>query len=200
MTHPVTHIAMPLAALHAPDYPLETARLRLRPFNRGDVDAVFAYRSRADVSQYLSDMPMNHDECTEAVRGRIAQIALTEEGDKIVLAVEHTQSGQLIGEVSFIWRSVVDGQAEIGYIIDPASQGQGYATEAANALLRFGFETVGLHRIYARCDPRNDASWHVMERLGMQREAHLRDHVRAKGQWSEEYIYATRESDWSARG
>ena len=66
MSHSVTHIAMPLAALYAPDYPLETPRLRLRPFNRGDVDAVFAYRSRADVAEYLFDQPMSHEEVTEA--------------------------------------------------------------------------------------------------------------------------------------
>ena len=195
MTHPVTHIAMPLAALYAPDYPLQTARLLLRPFNRGDVDAVFAYRSRGDVSRYLSDLPMNHDECTEAVRARTSQIAFMAEGDKIVLAVERAADGLLIGEVSFIWRSVADGQAEIGYVLDPAYHGQGYATEAGNALLQFGFGTVGLHRIYARCDARNDASWHVMERLGMRREAHFREHVQAKGHWYEELIYAVLATD-----
>ncbi len=80
----------------------------------------------------------------------------------------------MIGEISLIWRSVEDRQGEIGYIFNPDQHGRGYATEAANAMLRYGFEELGLHRIHARCDLRNSASWRVMERLGMRREAHFR--------------------------
>jgi RimJ/RimL family protein N-acetyltransferase len=199
MSSTVTHIAMPLAALYAPDYPLQTPRLLLRPFNRGDVDAVFAYRRRADVAEYLFDQPMSHDEVTEAVRGRIGQIAFMNEGDKILLALERKDDGVLIGEVSLIWRSAADRQGEIGYILNPDHQGHGYATEAAKALLQFGFEGAELHRIYARCDARNAASWHVMERLGMRREAHFRDHAQFKGAWDEEMIYAILEDEWRAR-
>ncbi|HWA18481.1 MAG TPA: GNAT family protein [Devosia sp.] len=200
MSHSVTHIAMPPTALHAPDYPLETQRLRLRPFNRGDVDAVFAYRSRSDVAEYLFDLPMSHDEVTEAVRGRTAQIAFMNEGDKILLAVERRDDGRLIGEVSLIWRSAADRQGEIGYILNPEAQGQGFATEAGHALLQFAFEGAELHRVYARCDARNVASWRVMERLGMRREAYFREHARFKGGWDEEMIYAILEDEWRARG
>jgi RimJ/RimL family protein N-acetyltransferase len=190
---------MPVSALYAPDYPIETPRLLLRPFNRGDVDAVYAYRSRADVAEYLFDQLMSHDEVTEAVRNRTAQIAFIAEGDKILLAVERKEDSRLIGEVSLIWRSAADRQGEIGYILNPESQGAGYATEAAEALLHFGFEGAELHRIYARCDARNVASWRVMERLGMRREAHFREHARFKGGWDEEMIYAILESEWRDR-
>jgi RimJ/RimL family protein N-acetyltransferase len=189
-------VPLPATVQYAPDYPIVTERLRLRPFSRGDVDAVFAYRSRADVAEYLFDMPMNHEECAEAVRLRTSQIGFTSEGDKIVLAAERIQDGRLIGEVSLIWRSVADLQAEVGYIFHPDAHGRGYASEAARALLAFGFEVMGLHRIYARCDARNGASARVMKRLGMSEEAHFREHMQVKGRWDEELICAILDREW----
>jgi RimJ/RimL family protein N-acetyltransferase len=195
----MNHVPLPTDAQYAPDYPVATERLRLRPFSRGDVDAVFSYRSLPEVAQYLSDPPMSHDEVAEAVRIRAGQIAFSGEGDKILLAVERQEDGRLVGEVSLIWRSLADQQAEIGYILHPAAQGLGYATEAAAALVSFGFGTVDLHRIYARCDARNVASARVMQRLGMQQEAHLREHSFNKGRWEEELLWAIRSDDWRNR-
>lgn len=185
----VSHVPLPATVQYAPDYPVGTPRLRLRPFSRADVDAVYSYRSRPDVAEFLFDPPMNHEECAEAVRARTAQIAFSGEGDKILLAVERRDDNRLVGEVSLIWRSVADQQAEIGYILHPDVHGQGLATEAARALLAFGFEVVGLHRVYARCDARNTGSARVMQRLGMTREAHFREHAQFKGRWDEELIY-----------
>jgi RimJ/RimL family protein N-acetyltransferase len=193
-----SQIPLPAKVQFAPDYPIVTERLLLRPFRRGDVDAVFSYRSRADVAEYLSDPPLTFDECAEAVRARTAHIAFTGEGDKLVLALERQDDARLIGEVSLIWRSLPDLQAEIGYILHPDAHGQGYASEAAHALLAFGFEVMGLHRIYARCDARNVSSARVMRRLGMRQEAHLREHMQVKGRWDEELIFAILEREWFA--
>ena len=163
----MSHFPLPAEVIYAPDYPLETPRLRLRPFNRGDVDAVFAYRRREDVAEYLFDLPMTHEECAEAVRGRVGQIAFAVEGDKILLAAERKEDGALIGEVSLIWRSMADGQAEIGYILNPDFQRQGYATEAAREALRFGFQDLALPEIVSFTAAINERSWRVMRRLGM---------------------------------
>jgi RimJ/RimL family protein N-acetyltransferase len=182
-----------------PDYPIETSRLRLRPFTRGDVDAVFAYRQREDVARYLFDEPMSRESCAEAVQARVGQIGFEEEGDKIFLAVERIEDLAMMGEVSLILRSMEARQAELGYIFNPDFQGFGYATEASRTLLEMGFDGAGSHRIYARCDARNAASARVMERLGMRREAHFREHVLVKGAWDEELIYAMLEDEWRAR-
>ncbi len=182
-----------------PRYPIETERLRLRPFNRGDVDAVFAYRKREDVAQYLFDGPMTHETATEVVGLRAGQFTLAAEGDKMFRAVEVRASQAMIGEVSLIWRDAASRQGEIGYIFNPVHHGQGYATEAARVLLELGFEGLALHRIYARCAAANTASWRVMERLGMRREAHLRENLFVKGAWDEELIYAMLEDEWRAR-
>ena len=187
------------AMVYVPDYPIMTQRLRLRPFTRGDVEAVFAYRRREDVAQFLFDSPMTLETVTEAVQQRISQSALEQEGDKLVLAVDLRETGELIGEISLIWRSEIARQGELGYIFNPEFHGQGYATEASAALLDIGFSEIGLHRIMARCDARNSASWRVMERLGMRREAHYREHARFKGEWDEEFVYAILEDEWAAR-
>lgn len=192
-------IPLPISIRYAPHYPILTERLLLRPFIRGDVDAVFGYRSRPEVAEYLFDRPMSHEECAEAVRARASQVAFTTEGDKILLAVEERDTGRLVGEVSLIWRSLVDQQAEVGYILHPDCWGRGYATEAARALLEFGFGTGALHRIYARCDARNAGSARVMRRLGMREEAHLREHTQVKGRWDEELIFAILEDEWALR-
>jgi len=182
-----------------PDYPIETDRLTLRPFTRGDVDDVFAYRSREDVCAFLFDEAMSRETCAEAVQARVGQVAFIEEGNKVVLAVAVRGAPRIIGEVSLIWRSEEFRQGEIGYIFHPDAHGHGYATEAGRALLRFGFDVAGLHRVYARCDARNTASSKVMRRLGMREEAHFRQHAMVKGQWDEELIYALLEDDWRQR-
>tara|TARA_R110002020_G_scaffold134603_6_gene300717 strand:- start:1205 stop:1786 length:582 start_codon:yes stop_codon:yes gene_type:complete len=181
-----------------PTYPIATERLRLRPFTRGDVDAVFAYRRREDVARYLFDLPLSREDCAEAIQQRIGQVALQAEGDKIVLAVELASTTALIGEVSLIWRSAEARQGEVGWIFDPHYHGQGYATEAANALLDLGFGPGDMHRVAARCDVRNEASWRLMSRLGMRREAHFREHAVFKSEWDEEFVYAMLWREWQA--
>lgn len=183
---------------HIPDYPLITDRLRLRPFTRGDVDAVFAYRGREDVALYLFDAPLSREECALAIQQRTNQFQLEKEDDRIILAVETLDGGALVGEVSLIWRSVEARQGELGWIFHPDHQGLGYASEASARLLDLAFQLADLHRVYARCDTRNDGSWRLMERLGMRREAHFREHALFKGGWDEEFYYAILRREWLA--
>ena len=184
---------------YTPDYPIETERLCLRPFTRGDVDAVYAYRQREDVARHLFDGPMTHESVVEAVAMRVGQDGLHEDGSKIFLAVELKPDHTVIGELSLILRNETARQGEIGYIFHPDHHGRGYATEAARLLLEMGFAGAGLHRIYARCAAANTPSWRVMERLGMRREAHFREHAMSKGAWDEELIYAILEDEWRDR-
>lgn len=181
-----------------PSYPIRTERLVLRPFRRGDLDAVFAYRRREDVARFLFDVPLSREECALAIQQRIGQVAFETVDDKIILGVELADSGVLIGEVSLIWRSIEARQGEVGWIFDPNYQGRGYASEAAQAMLALGFGPGDLHRIAARCDVRNSSSWRLMERLGMRKEAHFREHALFKSAWDEEFIYAMLAQEWRA--
>lgn len=179
-----------------PDYPLNTARLRLRPFTRGDVDGVFHYRGQDVVARYLFDPPLSREECALAIQLRINQLALDADEDRIVLAVEKADDAALVGEVSLILRSLEARQGELGWIFDPDHHGRGYAFEAVSTLVDLAFHQADLHRLFARCDAANSPSWRLMERLGMRREAHFREHARIKGAWAEEFHYALLRREW----
>lgn len=182
--------------LFMPNYPVETRRLLLRPFLRGDVDAVYAYRAREDVARFLTEAPMSREACAEAVRARVGWTLWNEQCDRIFLAVERRADGAMIGEVSLMLRDAEARQGEIGYVLNPDSHGRGYATEAAAALVALGFGVAGLHRVFARCHPDNIGSRRVMERLGMRQEAHFIEHRLLKGRWDEELVYAVLQSEW----
>ena len=84
----------------------------------------------------------------------------------------------------------------IGFTIAPEHQGHGYATEAVRSLLGYLFGSLGKHRATACCDARNAASAAVLERLGMRREGHLHESTWAKGEWTDDLIYAMLARDW----
>jgi RimJ/RimL family protein N-acetyltransferase len=87
-------------------------------------------------------------------------------------------------------------QGEIGFIFHPDHQGRGYATEAAAAVLAIAFGAYGLHRVFGRLEARNVASARVLEKLGMRREAHLRENEWIKGEWQSELVYAVLAREW----
>jgi RimJ/RimL family protein N-acetyltransferase len=181
-----------------PSYPIETPRLLLRPFDYGDLEALHAFHSLPEVARYLYWDPRDLERTKEVLEEKVASTALNDEGDMLSLAVEVRATGELAGDLYFFWRSREHKLGELGYVFDPRHQGRGYATEAARELLGIGFDGLGLHRMIARCDARNVASWRVMERLGMRREAHLVENEFVKGEWTDELIYAMLRREWEA--
>jgi ribosomal-protein-alanine N-acetyltransferase len=79
----------------------------------------------------------------------------------------------------------------------PEYWGQIIGTEAAGALIRFGFQKLGLHRIIAKCDPMNMASWRIMEKNGMRREGRLGEDVKIRGEWRDSLLYSILEHEHS---
>jgi RimJ/RimL family protein N-acetyltransferase len=181
------------------EHPIRTDRLLLRRFTEDDLDAVHAIQSREDVTRYLYWGPRTREQARESLRMKIASSALRDEGDDLTLAVVLPETGTVIGDVLLIWRSREHRQGEIGYIFHPDHGGHGYATEAAAAMVRLGFDGLGLHRVYGRIDARNTASARVLERLGMRREAHLVQNEIVRGEWTDEVVYAMLEDEWRAR-
>jgi RimJ/RimL family protein N-acetyltransferase len=179
-----------------PDYPLKTDRLLLRPFEERDLDDVFAYRSLPEVNTYLYSEPYTHEQAAENLAKWGNQHELTEEGQSLVLAVVLPEEDRVIGKVDLKWLSEQHRQGEIGYTFNPAFQGKGYAREASEAILKLGFEDLGLHRIIAQCDPRNEPSWRLMERLNMRREAHFKEFEIFKGEWGGLFIYAMLDEEY----
>ncbi|MEV4342849.1 GNAT family N-acetyltransferase [Actinoplanes sp. NPDC049596] len=175
---------------------LTTERLLLRPLRPGDEADVFAYRGRADVSRYLESEPMAADQVEAFIAERTTATRIEKEGDRILLGAE--LDGHVIGDVRLRGGSPENAQGELGWVFNPAFGGRGYATEAARALLRLGFEDLHLHRIWAQLDPRNKPSSRVCERLGMRLEAHLVEESLFKGEWGDLAIYAILDCEWRA--
>ena len=182
-----------------PQYPVAAGRVLLRPLAAGDVDAVLAYRSRADVCRYVPFEPMTRQDITERMAGPWARTELTEEGQALTLGVEVRETGELAGDVVLFWRSRLNAGGELGYVFNPDAGGRGYATEAASAMLRLGFDGLGLHRIIARIDERNEPSARLARRLGMRQEARLVRNELFKGEWSTELDFAILADDWRAQ-
>ena len=88
-------------------------------------------------------------------------------------------------------------QAEIGWCLDPTAEGNGYATEAVRELIRIAFEELGLRRLTALCFAANEASWRLMERVGMRREVHtVRESLHRSGEWLDGLGYALLADEW----
>ena len=181
-----------------PTYPLLTDRLLLRPFHDADLDALCVIDGDPAVTRYLYWGPRSRAEVRASLARRKKMTAIEKEGDAIRLAAILRDDGTLVGDISLHYRSREYRQGEVGFVLHPDHQGRGYATEATTVLLRLGFEELGLHRIVGRCDARNTASAGLMERLGMRREAHLRENEFIKGEWCDELVYAMLAAEWRA--
>jgi RimJ/RimL family protein N-acetyltransferase len=121
------------------------------------------------------------------------------EKDKVFeLAIERKEDGKVIGLLGLIRQD--HRQGEMGWALGVEYRGQGYATEAARALMDYGFNSLGLHRIHADTSTDNVASWRMMERLGMRREGLLRGAVYEEGRWVDRYVYGMLAEEWPDTG
>lgn len=162
---------------HIPE--LETERLLLRAMRVSDAPDMFEYAKDPEVTQYLLWRPHADVGYTrsylEYLGGRYRV------GGCYEWAVVHKGEQRMIGTCGFARIDTAHNCAELGYVLNPAYHGQGLMHEAATRVLRFGFRVLGLHRIEARHMLGNEASRHVMERLGMQFEGVKRQSMLVKG-------------------
>jgi RimJ/RimL family protein N-acetyltransferase len=179
------------------DLPIATARLTLRPFTPADADDLYAYQSVPEVTRFLYWDARDRAASAASLVDKVRATRLAADGDSLVLAAD--LDGRVIGEVNLVWSSRAHRQGEIGFVFHPDFHGRGYAGEAAAEMLRIGFDVLGLHRIFGRCDARNDGSARLLERLGLRREAHLRHNEIFKGEWGDEYVYAVLDDEWRSR-
>lgn len=176
---------------------LLTERLRLRPFERGDLEAFAAYRAAPEVAAYQS-----WDESfgpADAERFLASQQGLVfgEPGEFVQLAIVDRESGSLLGDCAV---RVLDEQprmAELGVTLAPASQGRGVAAEALRAVVDHLFGERELHRIFAQTDERNAAVHRLFERLGFRCEARFVEADWFKGQWTSVRVYALLRREWA---
>jgi len=177
---------------------VETERLLLREFAEEDWSAVLAYQSDP---RYLRYTPW-HERTEAEVRAfvdRFRDWRGETPRTRFQLAVVLRGEGRLIGNCGIRIIDPAARGAETGYELDPRYWGRGYATEAAGAMLAFGFEELGLHRVAAQCIAENAASVRVMEKLGMRREGRLVEEQWMKGRWWDRLLSAILDWEWRAR-
>ena len=177
---------------------LLTARLRLRPVRETDRASHFRLHADADTARFLYNEPLTLDtqEAHFAARSTTRFPGDTEWGS---LVIETRDDERFLGEMAFHLASITHSQVEVGYVLTHEARGHGYATEATTALIAFAFDVVGAHRVSGRLDARNERSARVLERVGMKREAHLRENEFVKGEWTDEVVYGVLEREWRAR-
>ena len=181
-----------MGRLHeAVSWPVRTARLTLRPAVADDLAATWEYRRLPEVSRWLTRAPATPAEYGEHFLDpdRLARTVVVElEGEVI---------GDLMLKVEDAWAQaeVADRargtQAELGWVLHPEHAGHGYATEAVRALIDLAFDDMGLRRVTAGCFAANEASWRLMERVGMRRETvTVRESLHRSGEWLDGMGYA----------
>jgi RimJ/RimL family protein N-acetyltransferase len=145
--------------------------LILRPADADDLDATWRFRRLQDVSRWLTRAPATFEEYRTQFQDPDS-LAKT-----LVIELDGHVVGDLMLKIEDAWAQaeIADqargAQPELGWVLHPAHCGRGYGTEAVRELIRLCFEEVGVRRVTANCFAANEASWRVMERVGMRREA-----------------------------
>jgi RimJ/RimL family protein N-acetyltransferase len=178
--------------------PNVTRRVVLRLLRPDDAEAVFAYRSDPQVVRFQMWQPQEVQDIRSFIAG-LQHLEPDTPGTWYQVAITLRESGVLIGDCGLHFPMSEPGQAEVGVTVAPGYQRQGYATEALEQVTDYLFDELRKHRVYARADPRNEASIALLQRVGMRKEGHLRESVWVRGEWTDDAIYAILEEDWRAR-
>jgi RimJ/RimL family protein N-acetyltransferase len=184
------------------EHPLHTERLTLRPATADDADPTWKFRQLESVNEWLTGRSADLDGYRKLF-SEPARLAAA-----VIVTLGHDTTGPIIGdfmlrrEDAWAQLGVADQargtQAELGWVLDPAYTGHGYATEAVRELLRYCFQDLGVRRVTANCFLDNDTSWRLMERVGMRRELHaVRESLHRSGRWLDTVGYAILEEEWS---
>jgi ribosomal-protein-alanine N-acetyltransferase len=180
----------------APAQPVrETPRLALRALRPDDEEAVFGLLADERVVRYMLFPVFTREQAREFVTRSRDQSGAGAPAH-VVLAIAARGGGPLLGICGLVLRPVEEGEA--WYLLRPDLWGQGMATEAARALVDYGFWDLRLHRIWASCLPDNPASARVLEKTGFRREGYLRKNLRVHGVWRDSYLYGLLAEEWLA--
>lgn len=186
------------AGLAAARWPRHTARLLLRPATVDDATPTFAYRRLPEVSEHLPRQ--------QADRAAYTESFVLPDRLEHTLVIEH--DGAIVGDLmlrigdgwaqSEVHDRAVASEAELGWVLAPWATGHGFAREAVIELIRVAFTDLGLRRVTAICFADNEASWRLMEAVGMRLESQARgDALHRSGQWLDSRGYALLREEWA---
>ena len=176
---------------------LTTDRLLLREFEERDWEAVLAYQSDPLYLRYYAWTQRTEADVREFV-GWFLKQQLERPRIKFQLALVLKAEGRLIGNCGVRVKDTNLRGGDIGYELDSRYWGHGYATEAAQEIVRFGFEELGLQRIWAECVAENIGSARVLEKVGMRQEGYLTEKEYYKGRWWHQRLFAVLDREWKS--
>jgi [ribosomal protein S5]-alanine N-acetyltransferase len=173
---------------------LHTERLLLRPFGETDAGDVQRLAGDPDISKTTLHVPYPYEDgMAEAWISTHGEAAAA--GTNVVYASVRAEDDALVGSIN----CAIDSRhrrGELGYWVGKPFWGQGYGTEAASALLDFCFERLNLNRVHAHYLAGNPGSGRVMEKIGMQYEGTLREHIEKDGKLFDLVVYGILRSEW----
>ena len=184
------------------EHPLRTERLALRPATAQDAAGTWKYRRLESVNEWLTGCPPDRDSYRKLFADS-ARLATT-----VIVTLGHDAEAPIIGDLMLrrkdAWAQLEvadhadNTQVELGWVLDPAHTGHGYATEAVHELLRYCFQDLGVRRVTAKCFLDNDTSLRLLERVSMRRELHaIHESLRRSGQCLDTVGYAILKEEWS---
>ena len=162
-----------------------TERLVIRKFRESDYDDLFEFLSQLEDDEFEGYPGITYENGKEHLKYRV--------GSEEFYAIELKESEKVIGNIYCGNRDF--SAKEVGYIINKKYQRKGYACEALSAVIEKAFEE-GVHRVFAECDPRNICSWKLLEKVGLEREAHFKQNIffekdkNGLPKWKDTFVYA----------
>jgi RimJ/RimL family protein N-acetyltransferase len=178
-----------------PWFPIVTERLMLRELRATDEDDIHEYASDPEVVQLMIWGP-NTREATRDFLARALEAQTQWPRADVGLAIELKSERRMIGSIGLRMKDGGNHTADFGYVLNRNYWGHGYMTESARAILNVAFNQLNLHRVWATCHTQNRASYRVMEKLGMRREALFVKNAMEKGEWRDTYLYAILAEEW----
>jgi RimJ/RimL family protein N-acetyltransferase len=170
---------------------INTERLTLRSYDSADIAELVPLIGTREVAANLARVPYPYTE--QDARNFIASIKETPEEARFAIVLSRDK--RLVGGIG-LRIDPTHPRAELGYWLGAPYWGQGYATEAARAVLQYGFQTLGVHRIWASVFQGNDVSANVLRKIGMQYEGCLRQHVLKWGRLIDLHTYGILRAEW----
>ena len=174
-------------------------RLSYRAPNLEDLPAMVAYRSHPEFLRFYEAEVFDEESCRELLQRFLdwqAEVPVRRQA----FAVSEEPGGEVIGICTIRQEDAADPWAEIGFELAVGRWGRGYGKEMAEALLRYGFDELGLHRIQAHCVDGNDASARLLRGVGMREEGRLREKHQFKGRFWDEIWFGILRPEWEALG
>ncbi len=173
-------------------------RLCLRRLHPGDAAAICSYRALPEVARFQSWEP------SYSLADAAELIAIQERtpvgtpGSWLQLGLTLAESGELIGDCGIHFLTD-DRQLELGITLSPRHQCRGLAAEAIECVLRYAFDSLGKHRVWAMTDTENHPAARLFRRLGFRQEGHFVEHAWYKGSWCSELMFAMLRREWEER-